>query len=51
MNNTTKILIADENAAERQALCNELRRAGFQNLYEAANGEDALIQIGKNPKV
>ena len=47
MNSNTKILIADENTAERQALCNELRRAGFQNLIEAANGEDALIQIGR----
>jgi two-component system response regulator (stage 0 sporulation protein A) len=48
MNSATKILIADENTAERQALCNELRRAGFQNLIEAANGEDALIQIGRH---
>ena len=36
MNSAIKILIADENTAERQALCNELRRAGFQNLYEAS---------------
>lgn len=48
MKKAIKILIADENAADRQALCNELRRAGFINLIEAGNGEEALIQIGKN---
>ena len=42
-----KILIADENPAQRQALCNELRRAGFSNLEEAGNGEEALIKIGR----
>ena len=46
MENTPKILIADENVAGRQALCNELRRAGFTNLEEASNGEEALIKIG-----
>ena len=48
MKKAIKILVADENATERQALCNELRRAGFTNLLEAGNGEEALIQIGKN---
>ncbi len=48
MKKAIKILIADENASDRQALCNELRRAGFTNLLEAGNGEEALIQIGKN---
>ncbi len=47
MENNTKILIADENPAGRQALANELRRAGFRNIEEAANGEDALIKIGR----
>ena len=47
MEHNTKILIADENPAQRQALCNELRRAGFANLEEATNGEDALIKIGR----
>ena len=42
-----KILIADENAQQRQALCNELRRAGFNDLEEASNGEEALIRIGR----
>ncbi len=48
MKKAIKILIADENASERLALCNELRRSGFTNLLEAGNGEEALIQIGKN---
>ncbi len=43
----TKILIADENPAGRQALINELRRAGYRNIEEASNGEDALIKIGR----
>lgn len=47
MENHTKILIADENSAGRQALCNELRRAGFHNIEEASNGEEALIKIGR----
>ena len=47
MENITKILIADENPAQRQALANELRRAGFRNVEEAANGEEALIKIGR----
>ena len=44
---TTKILIADENPAGRQALANELRRAGYRNIEEATNGEEALIKIGR----
>lgn len=48
MKKAIKILVADENFNERTALCNELKRAGFTNLIEAGNGEDALIQIGKN---
>ena len=48
MKKAIKILIADENTGDRQALCNELRKAGFTNLLEAGNGEEALIQIGKN---
>ena len=47
MENITKILIADENPAQRQALANELRRMGFRNVEEAANGEEALIKIGR----
>ena len=47
MEYTTKILIADENAAQRQSLCNELVRAGYRNIEEASNGEEALIKIGR----
>ena len=47
MENNTKILIADENPAQRGALANELRRVGFHNIEEATNGEDALIKIGR----
>ncbi len=47
MENTTKILIADENPAQRKALAGELRRAGFVNIEEATNGEEALIKIGR----
>lgn len=47
MEHNTKILIADENPAGRQALSNELRRAGFHNIEEASNGEEALIKIGR----
>ena len=47
MENTTKILIADENPAGRQALCNELKLAGFQHIEEATNVEEALIKIGR----
>ena len=45
---TTKILIADENASQRQSLYNELMRAGYRNIDEASNGEEALIKIGRN---
>ncbi|MBE6597093.1 MAG: sporulation transcription factor Spo0A [Ruminococcaceae bacterium] len=48
METSTKLLIADENAAQRQALCNELRRAGYRNIEEASNGEEALIKIGRS---
>ena len=47
MENNAKILIADENPAARQTLANELRRAGYRNVEEAANGEEALIKIGR----
>ena len=47
MENTTKILIADENAAQRQSLITELRRAGWSKIEEASNGEEALMKIGQ----
>ena len=43
----TKILIADENAAQRQALKNELIRCGYRNIEEAQNGEEAIVKIGR----
>ena len=45
MENTTKILIADENAAQRQSLMTEIRRSGYTNIELASNGEDALSKI------
>ena len=45
MEKSTKILIADENSAQRQSLVGELRRAGFVNVEVASNGEDALYKI------
>ena len=47
MENTTKILIADENSAQRQALMSELRRLGYTNIELAANGEEALSKIDR----
>jgi two-component system response regulator (stage 0 sporulation protein A) len=47
METTTKILIADENAAARQSLLNDLRRAGYTNIEVAINGDDALTKIDR----
>ena len=43
-----KILIADENAGERQVLREGLARAGFRLVDEAANGEEALQKLRRN---
>lgn len=43
--NNTKILIADESAASRSSLRDELQSRGYSNVYEAANGEEALDMI------
>ncbi len=45
MENSIKILVADEISAQRQSLIGDLRRAGYTNIEEAANGEDALRKI------
>ena len=45
MEYATKILIADENAAARTALREGLLHAGYHNLEEATNGEDALLKM------
>ncbi len=47
MEYTAKILIADENPTQRQALRDGLARAGFRFIEEAQNGEDALLKIGR----
>ena len=45
MEYTTKILIADESTVSRSTLREGLARAGYRNVEEAANGEDALHKI------
>ena len=47
MEYTTKILIADENATQRQILRDGLARAGYRFIEEASNGEEALSKIGR----
>jgi len=47
MEHTAKILIADENPNQRQALRDGLARAGYRFIEEAANGEEALMKIGR----
>ena len=41
----TKILIADESPASRAHLRDGLLRAGYRNIEEAANGEEAILKI------
>ena len=43
--NSTKILIADENVTSRALLRDELKAQGYANIYEAANGEEAISMI------
>lgn len=45
MENTAKILIADENAAHRCMLRDGLEHAGYRNIEEVTNGEEALAKI------
>lgn len=47
MDNTTKIVIADENAQMRKTLGDGLRRAGFSAIFEASNGEEATELISR----
>ncbi len=47
MEYTTKILIADESAAERATLRTGLQQAGYRNIEEAINGEEALLKISR----
>ena len=48
MEYNTKILIADENAGERQILREALSRAGWRLVDEASNGEEALKKLREN---
>ncbi|MBQ9691786.1 MAG: response regulator, partial [Clostridia bacterium] len=45
MDYNVKILIADENASERQSMRDGLTRAGYRMIDEAANGEEALQKL------
>ena len=47
MEYNTKILIADENAASRLSMREGLTRAGYRNLEETTNGEDALHKLSQ----
>ena len=47
MEYTTKILIADENEQARRELRETLTRAGYRQIEEAANGEEALIKLNR----
>lgn len=47
MDNTTKILIAEESGEERGVLREQLLGAGYRNIEEAANGEEAANKIGR----
>lgn len=46
-NPNAKILIADENPMQRQALKEGLKNAGFRNIDESVDGEDALVKINR----
>ena len=45
---TVRILIADENTAQRLQLRDTLSRGGYHTIDEAANGEEALQKIERN---
>lgn len=45
MEYNTKILVADESPAARSTLHEGLSRAGYHNVEEASNGEEALLKI------
>ena len=48
MEHDIKILIVNENAAERQQLREGLNRRGYRFLDEASNGEEALQKLCRN---
>ncbi len=45
MEYTTKILIADESPTSRRTLREGFLRAGYHNIEEAVNGEEALLKM------
>ncbi len=47
MEQNKKILIADENGDSRKKCRDALTRAGYHNVDEAYNGEDALMKISR----
>ncbi len=47
IHDTTRILIADENSAQRTQLKEALIRAGYRHIEEASGGDDALAQIDR----
>ncbi|MBR7184059.1 MAG: sporulation transcription factor Spo0A [Clostridia bacterium] len=47
MEYTTKVLIADEHEQERKALREALNRAGYHQIEEAADGEEALVKLSR----
>lgn len=52
MDYNVKILICDENVMHRHSTCDKLRSAGFVNITQASNGEEALDKIdGGHPDI
>lgn len=47
MDTKCKILICDESADFRRITAEHLRKAGFEGIEEATNGEDAVLKISK----
>lgn len=46
-NPNARILIADENPMQRQSLKEGLKNAGYRNIDDATDGEDALVKINR----
>lgn len=52
MDYNVKILICDENVMHRHSMADKLRAAGFVNITQASNGEEALDKIdGGHPDI
>ena len=50
MEQNVKILIADENAAQRAQLRDALGRIGYHMIEEASNGDEALQKIERSSR-